>query len=106
MADIGWIFAAGLNAIITAAILLWIIRGTNYFQNGLLVRTLRRLGVVTVLMLLYFLAMAFISVYQISGITASVDYMLGTMFVAALWYTAYAFTNDWRKLEKATILEK
>jgi hypothetical protein len=98
MADIAWIFATSLDAIIAVAILFWIIRGTNYFQNGLLVRTLRRLGVVAVLL--------FLAVYGIRGITASIDYILGTFFMIGLWYTAYAFTNDWRKLNKATFLEK
>ena len=106
MTDIGWVFASSLNATIAAAILFWIIRGTNYFRNGLLVRTPRGLGVVAVLLFLYFVATALIGVYQIRGITASIDYMLGTLLVMALWYTAYAFTNDWRKLDKATILER
>ena len=101
---VGFLFAS-VNVGLSILVLGIVAYGMNYFKEGLLAKTLSRARPAAVLLLLYFLTRALITMGLLLSNTY-VDDVLGTLLVLSMIYLAYGYVNDWKNFQLAPSTEK
>ena len=105
MHDLVGLLFASVNVGLSVLVLGMVAYGVNYFKSGLLVKTLRRSGLLAVLLFLYFLTQA-LTAMDILPSNTPIDDVLGTLFMLSFIYLAYRFINDWKTLQLDPSTEK
>jgi hypothetical protein len=76
-----------------------VLYGQYYFKEGLLVKTLQRAFVVSVIILLHFF-LGMLNDLSLVVVPSAAGNFLELAFTVGLVYLTYAFVNDWRNLGK------
>lgn len=105
MHDTVGLFFSSVNVGLSILVLGMVIYGLNYFQSGLLAKTMRRARLVAILFLLYFSTQA-LSAVDFLPSNSAIDDVLGTLFMLSMIYLAYNFINDWKRLQLDTPRER
>lgn len=93
---VGVVFSVANTLILLGGVVLTLY-GQYYFREGILVKTLKRGFVVTVIMFVHFFLNTLneLSILAVPGVVSDV---LEFSFTVGLGYLAYAFIRDWKTI--------